>query len=190
MSWFDNTSVNLLSYSAGVEPTHSGIRYDRSQRKKFQVTQPNIMRVYNQYMGGVDKLDIMCALYKPSLRTRPRYIFIWLHSILIAAINAWFRYRYGLKVSKPNGKFIQLKRFLADLAESLVKTVRPVGRPFLDEFQPPQKKQLRFKEIQQKMFKKIASDTCQFTMKKGSVAYIVRYRFTMSAAKDAMFGFV
>ena len=62
--WFDNSSVNLVSSFAGVEPTHSVTRYDRSQHKKVQVIQPDIVFVYNQYMGGVDKLDMMCALYK------------------------------------------------------------------------------------------------------------------------------
>ena len=132
--------VNLVSSFASVEPTHCVTRYDQSQRKKVQVTQTDIVRVYNQYMGGVDKLHMICMLYKPSLRTRRWYIYIWLHSILIAAVNAWFLYQRDLKICKPNEKFIQLKRFLADLAQSLVKKVRPVGRPSLDEFQPPQKK--------------------------------------------------
>ena len=90
--WFDNKSVNLVSSFAGVEPTHSVTRYDQSQRKKVQVTQPDIVRVYNQYMGGMNKLDMTCTLYKPSLITRRWYIYIWLHSILIAAVNAWLRY--------------------------------------------------------------------------------------------------
>ena len=113
-----------------------------------------------------------------------------LHSILIAAVNAWLLYRRDIKIWKPNGKFIQLKRFLADLAHRLVEMVRPVNRTSLDEFQPPQKKQLGFKEIQQKMFEKMATGTCQFTMKNSSVVYIVRYLFPISAAKDAMVGFV
>ena len=88
-------------------------------------------------MGGVDKLDMVCSLYKPSLRTRRWYIHIWLHRILIAAVNGWFLHRRDLKICKPDGKFIQLKGFLANLAHSLVKTIQPIGRPSLDEFQPP-----------------------------------------------------
>ena len=44
---FDNKSVNLLSSFAGIEPTHSVTGYDQSQRKKVQVTQTDIVRVYN-----------------------------------------------------------------------------------------------------------------------------------------------
>ena len=36
--WFDNSSVNLVSSFAGVEPTESITRYNRSQHKKVQVT--------------------------------------------------------------------------------------------------------------------------------------------------------
>lgn len=66
--WFYNKSVNLVSSFAGIELTHSINRYGQSQRKKFQVTQPHILRVY--------KLDMMCALYNPSLKTRRCYIYI------------------------------------------------------------------------------------------------------------------
>ena len=132
MRWFDNKSVIMFWWSRACP---SVTRYDRSQHKKVQVTQPDIVRFYNQYMGRVDKLNMMCKLCKPSLRTKCWYIYIWLHSILIiAAINAWFLYRRDLKTCKPNGKFIQLKRFPVDLAQSLVKTVRPVTRPSRDEF--------------------------------------------------------
>ena len=81
--WFDNKLVNLVSSFAGVEPTHSVTRYDQSQRKR-SASHTAQHCVYNQYMGGVDKLDTMGMLYKPSLRTRRCYIYIWLHSILIA----------------------------------------------------------------------------------------------------------
>ena len=45
--WFNKKSVSLVSYFASVKPTHSVTRYDRSHRKKVQVAQPDIVRVYN-----------------------------------------------------------------------------------------------------------------------------------------------
>ena len=71
------------------------------------------------------------------------YVYIWLHSLLITAVNAWFLYRRDLKVTRPETKFIQLKRFIADVAEGLVNTKRSVGRPSLDDVQPPPKKAAR-----------------------------------------------
>ena len=41
---------------------------------------------------------------------------------------------------QPDKKFMQFKRFLADIAGSLVNTMkRPVGRPSLDAVEPPTK---------------------------------------------------
>ena len=78
--WFDNKSVNLVSSYAGIEPVGNVRRYDRSLKEHIIVQQPHIVKVYNEYMGGIDKLDMMCALYKPRLRTR-WYIYIWLHTV-------------------------------------------------------------------------------------------------------------
>ena len=38
-------------------------------------------------MGGIDKLDMMCSLYKPTLRSKRWYIYLWLHSLTIFVIN-------------------------------------------------------------------------------------------------------
>ena len=100
--WYDNQSVNLVSSYVSIEPLHTVRRYDRSLKEKINVKQPNIVHVYNQYMGGIDKLDMMCALYKPRLRTRRWYIYIWFHAIQIAVVNAWFLYRRDLKICRPS----------------------------------------------------------------------------------------
>ena len=34
LRWFDNKSVSLVSFYAGIEPTHSVTRHDQSQRRK------------------------------------------------------------------------------------------------------------------------------------------------------------
>ena len=122
--WFDNKAVNLVSSYAGIEPVGTVRRYDRSLRQHVIVPQPHIVKVYNQYMGGIDKLDMMCALYKRSLRTRRWYIYIWLHTVLIASVNAWFLYRRNLKMTHPDKKFMQFKRFLAGIASSLINTAQ------------------------------------------------------------------
>ena len=49
-------------FYAGNEPTDAV--------KHIHISGPNIARFYNQYMGGVDKLNMMCSLYKPTLQLR------------------------------------------------------------------------------------------------------------------------
>ena len=66
--WYDNKGVNLLSTLAGVEPADTAKQYDRSTKKHIEAARPNVVKAYDQFMGGVDKLDMMCALYKPTIR--------------------------------------------------------------------------------------------------------------------------
>ena len=135
-----NKSVNLVSACVSIEPLHTVRRYDRSSKEKINVKQPNIVHVCNQYMGGIDKLDMICALYKPRLRTRRWYIYIWFHTIQIAVVNAWFLYRRDLKICRPDTQFMQFKCFLAEVAESLIKVTSSSGRPSFDSIlQPPTK---------------------------------------------------
>ena len=67
----------------------------------------------------------------------------------------------------------------------MVKTVRPVGRPSLEEVQRPEKKAARVQgnPTRQEMFERMVSNTCTFIMKK--VVYTVTNRFHTSAVKDA-----
>ena len=47
-----------------VEPIDSVRRYDQREKTYIDVPRPSIVKLYNTCMGGIDKLDMMCALYK------------------------------------------------------------------------------------------------------------------------------
>ena len=79
--------------------------------------------MYNQYIGGIDQPDMMSSLYKLSLRTRRWYIYVWLHTVLIASVNVWFLHCPNLGIIQPNEKFVRLKTFLAQFSYSLVNTI-------------------------------------------------------------------
>ena len=106
--WYNNKSVYLMSSYVSAEPICTVRRYDRSLKQKINVKQPKIVHVYNQYMAGIDKLDMMCALYKPRLKTWRWYIYICFHAIQISVVNAWFLYWHDLKIYRPN---VKLKQF-------------------------------------------------------------------------------
>ena len=88
MRWFDNKPVNLISSYVAVEPIDSVKRYDQREKTYIDVPRPSIVKVYNTYMGGIDKLDMMCALYKSQIKSRTWYIYIWLHSVTVALVNS------------------------------------------------------------------------------------------------------
>ena len=63
----DNKPVNLVSSFVGIEPIHSVARYDRSQHKKVQFTQPNIVHVHftsqvSEQDGGTFKFGCIASL--------------------------------------------------------------------------------------------------------------------------------
>lgn len=68
--WFDNKAVNLLSSYVGIEPTGSVKRWDRKTKTHIMVPRPAIVEAYNKFMGGVDLLDMLSALYKFSFQSR------------------------------------------------------------------------------------------------------------------------
>lgn len=50
----DNKVVTLASNYIGAQPTCTLGRWIRQETKRISVTQPNIVKEYNQIMGGVD----------------------------------------------------------------------------------------------------------------------------------------
>ena len=83
-------------------------------KKHIYANQPNIVKVCNEYMGGIDKVDMMRSFYKDSMKFHRWYIHIWTHTLVIALVNAWLLYRRKLKILSPNAKFMPLKRFQAE----------------------------------------------------------------------------
>ena len=53
----------------------------------------SVLTYLKQYMGGVDKADMMLSLYKTKCRTRKWYHRIFIHLIHLAVVNAWIIYQ-------------------------------------------------------------------------------------------------
>ena len=91
---------------------------------------PYIVKQYNSYMDGIDKLDMMSALYKSRIKSRRWYMYIWLHSGTIVVVNACLLYRrdqsiYGAK------KTLKLRDFRSQVAKTLRHADKEAGRPSL-----------------------------------------------------------
>ena len=115
MKWFDNKVVTLASFYVGIEPTDVVKHNNCSIRQHAHVFHPNIVRLYNQYVGGINKLDKMCSLYKQTLRSRRWHNYLWLHSLMIAVVNAWFLYHRNIQWIDPQEKtmsYVYFKQML------------------------------------------------------------------------------
>ena len=59
LRWKDNKYVTVLTSDAGVEPLAKVKLYDRTAKKKVEVTCPNVIKQHNSKMGRIDKSDML-----------------------------------------------------------------------------------------------------------------------------------
>ena len=118
---YENKAPTLISSFVGIDPITEISRYDCSAHEKVVADQPNIVKVYNTFMDGVDKLGMVCSLYKQTICSRRWFAYIWLHSIIITVSNAWILYPRNVQLLDPTQKTMALRVFQGMLADSLVK---------------------------------------------------------------------
>ncbi|KRZ98095.1 PiggyBac transposable element-derived protein 3 [Trichinella sp. T8] len=53
----DNAAVTIASNCHTHFPVKTVKRYSKAEKKHVDITEPNIIRQYNKYMGGVDVMD-------------------------------------------------------------------------------------------------------------------------------------
>ena len=74
VSWRDNKGVyaasNVHALSNENNPDKTVKRYSRIEKKSIIVPIPYLLHQYNQYIGGVDLLDMMVATYRISFRKK------------------------------------------------------------------------------------------------------------------------
>ena len=92
-AWYNNRRVLTMSNLVGITPIDECNRYDRAQKKMLKVTLPASFALYNRFMGGVDKTDMLMALYKSKCRTSKWYQRIAIHLFSLAVVNVWVIYR-------------------------------------------------------------------------------------------------
>ena len=137
LRWLDNKSVQLVSTYASPEAISTVKRWDRKGKKYIDVPCPDMVKDYNQAMGGVDLADMLIELYRTKIKTNRWYIKLIFHCVDIAKVNAWLLYRRHadqLKINKK--KQYTLLKFVMEISDVLVKeddliqsNARGRGRP-------------------------------------------------------------
>ncbi|RZF41578.1 hypothetical protein LSTR_LSTR000292 [Laodelphax striatellus] len=128
VKWFDNKSVILASSYVDAYPVENVKRFSREEKRKVDVTCPQIVKHYNCHMGGVDLADMLIALYRTNFRCHRWYLHIFSQMLDICVNNAWllFKRESSLKLQPTK---MTLKQFRFVLYESITKKERRVGRP-------------------------------------------------------------
>ncbi len=111
---------SVLKQYMPAKPHEQGSKlWGRSVKVQVDLSRPYIVKTYNKYMEGIAKLDMMCALYKPSLESRRWFIYLWLHSIMITVVNVRILYC-------RHQKALGIRRhYQAQIASSLAAAGKP-----------------------------------------------------------------
>ena len=87
--WNDNSVVNLCSNAAGVHPISNASRYSSSEKKQVQIEQPYLVKLYNENMGGIDRMDQNISNYRIAMRGKKWYFCLVSYMFDISINNAW-----------------------------------------------------------------------------------------------------
>ncbi|KAE8737699.1 hypothetical protein FOCC_FOCC016835 [Frankliniella occidentalis] len=132
VKWADNKIVHIASTYIGVgsEPLPTVKRWCKDKGVHVQVSAPKCIAEYNQTMGGVDKFDHLCELYRMSSRAKRWYLPIFIFMLNMTLTNSWLLYkRDSLEL---NQKIMPSKDFRLEIYQSWVTScVRKAGRPGL-----------------------------------------------------------
>lgn len=117
--WVDNQCIHIASSFCAENPVTTIERYDKREKKRVSVPCPNVIKVYNTHMGGVDIADMLTALYRIHMKTRRWYMSIFAQLLDIALNNSWLLHRRDcLQLSE---KKMPLKKFRTQIALALIK---------------------------------------------------------------------
>ncbi|CAF3536949.1 unnamed protein product [Rotaria sp. Silwood1] len=136
--WYDNKTDNCLSTLYGCQPTDLVERWSSKEKNHIQIAQPNIVKAYNQYMGGVDLIDMLISLYRINGRSKKYYTKIIFHLIDLSIVNGWLLYcRHCSQLNIQKRGTMSLLLFRISVAEAMLKSAPPTpstkrGRPSLD----------------------------------------------------------
>ena len=93
--WNDNGIVNIASNQHGKLPLKLVERYCSKEKKRLHVKMPCVIGMYNQRMGGVDRLDENISSYRISIRGMKWYYPLIFYLINVCVNNAWLFARKG-----------------------------------------------------------------------------------------------
>ena len=136
--WFDNKVVTLLSTYAAIEPVKQVNCFDKKNKVQTLVKSPDIVTKYNKFMGYVDQLDMLVALYRINMRSKKWYHRIIFHFLDVILINSWCLYRAAhVSIGTQKKCIMPLLDFKLEVAQCLLSQnkahdAKKRGRPSLD----------------------------------------------------------
>lgn len=130
IKWCDNKIVCLGSNYITSGTPDIIKRYNKKEKRYIEISRPEIVRLYNNSMGGVDLHDQLISYYRVFIKSKKWTLRLLFHVFDMATTNSWLQYIIDcedLKVPKKN--ILDLLSFKHILAESLIKLGNSVLTP-------------------------------------------------------------
>ena len=130
VGWNDNRCVYVTSNTSGAQPTATVSRWCRKSNTRIKVDQPNVIKLYNKFMGGVDRCDQNVSAYRISIRSKKWWwaLFVWIPDMVMQ--NAWLLYRNTKAPEDDNLDQLAFRRSIVQMYFKRYSPARPTsGRP-------------------------------------------------------------
>ncbi|XP_063237795.1 piggyBac transposable element-derived protein 3-like [Bacillus rossius redtenbacheri] len=137
--WVDNKTVVMGSNFVGKGKTDIVDRWSKTLKKYIPVERPEVVKLYNHGMDGVDLLDQLISYYRTFIKSKKWTLRMIFHAIDMAITLSWLEYRKDAEALEiPQKKQLDLLHFRMKISESLVfvgkrATTKKRGRPSLEE---------------------------------------------------------
>lgn len=126
LKWCDNKPINMGSNFITSGTPENVIRWDKKNKRHIEVERPEVIKLYNKSMGGVDKHDQLVSYYRIFMKSKKWTIRLIFHAINMAVANCWLQYKNNADALKiPKDKQLTLLNFKINLAEELILVGRP-----------------------------------------------------------------
>jgi len=134
VKWYDNKPVSLGSNFITSGTPDEVSRYCKKEKRYISINRPEIVKLYNQSMGGVDKHDQLISFFRTFMKSRKWTLRMVTHSFDMATVNSWLEYKMDCKhLNIDNKNIMDLLHFKERLAETLILVgnivIRKRGRP-------------------------------------------------------------
>ncbi|CAI9733933.1 Hypothetical predicted protein [Octopus vulgaris] len=95
LRWHDKNQVNLVTNLKDEKIFDIGRcgRGKKSERNRVSVPRPNIVKLYNKQMGGVDLFDKLRGHYRIRIRSRKWYWPLFRFGLNESIVNLWILFR-------------------------------------------------------------------------------------------------
>lgn len=119
--WYDNGPINMLSTVVGLGNITTIKRWSEATKQHVDIDCPQVITEYNQFTGGVEKLDFLMSLDPLLAKTKKWPMRVISQFIGFAVCKSWLEYiRDANAEGLPKNEVKDVMEFQSDIARSLI----------------------------------------------------------------------